>query len=115
MGYKRHTGWDLLAAISAGIALIMVGVYVALIRQEGNQQVVIWFVAGLAVAAFLSLYGVARAAPRRRLALTFSGLTMTVFGVVSILSIGFPILVAGVLSLVAAGRRGTPAVEKSMA
>ncbi|HEX8631858.1 MAG TPA: hypothetical protein VF755_27170 [Catenuloplanes sp.] len=105
MRSERHSGWDVLAAVSAAIALVMIGAYVAVIGQEGGQ-VAIWFLAGLAVAALLSIYGVVRAAPRRRLALAVSGVTMAVLGLVSILSIGVPILGAGVLSLVAAGRQG---------
>jgi hypothetical protein len=98
-----RNSWDLLAAIAAVIALIMIGLYIGLISQEGSQLAA-WFLAGLAAAALLSIYGVARAAPRRGLALAVSGLVMTVLGFVSILSIGFPILVAGVLALVAAAR-----------
>ena len=67
-----------------------------------------WFVAGLAAAAFLSVYGVARAAPRRALALLASGVVMTVLGFLAILSIGLPILGAGVLALVAAARTRDP-------
>jgi hypothetical protein len=95
--------WDLLAAVVAVIALIMIGLYIGLIRGQGGQ-VAAWFLAGLAAAALLSIYGVARVAPRRGLALAVSGAVMTVLGFVSILSIGLPILVAGVLALVAAAR-----------
>lgn len=95
--------WDLLAAIAAMIALIMIGLYIGLISQQGGQ-VAAWFIAGLAAAALLSIYGVARAAPRRGLALAVSGVLMAVLGFLSILSIGFPILGAGVLALVAAAR-----------
>jgi hypothetical protein len=103
-------GWDLLAVIAAAIALIMIGLYIGLIRQQGGQ-VAIWFLAGLAPAALLSIYGAARAAPRRGLALTVSGVMMAVLGLLGILSIGFPIAGAGVLALVAAARsnrRGAP-------
>jgi len=95
--------WDLLAAIAAVIALIMTGLYIGLISQQGGQ-VAVWFIAGLAAAALLSIYGVPRAAPRRGLALAVSGLVMTVLGLLSILTIGLPILCAGVLALVAATR-----------
>ncbi|TDC39689.1 hypothetical protein [Micromonospora sp. KC213] len=74
----------------------------ALIRQQGGQ-VAAWFLAGLAIEAFLSIYGVARAAPGRRSVLAVSGV-MVAFGLAGILSIGIPILGAGVLALVAATR-----------
>lgn len=99
-----RNGWDLLAAIAAAIALIMIGLYIGLISQEGGD-VAVWFLAGLAAAALLSIYGVARAAPLRKLALAVSGVVMVVLGLLGILSIGFPILGAGVLALVAAARR----------
>jgi hypothetical protein len=96
-------GWDPLAAIAALIALVMMVLYVGLVRQQGDQ-VVAWFLGGLAAAAALSIYGAARAASRRGLALAVSGAVLTVLGVLGILSIGLPILVAGVLALVAAAR-----------
>jgi hypothetical protein len=95
--------WDLLAAIAAVIALSMIGLYIGLIRQQGGH-VAVWFLAGLAAAALLSIYGVIRAAPRRGLALAVSGVVMVALGLLGILSIGLPILGAGVLALVAAGR-----------
>jgi hypothetical protein len=101
-----RNGWDLLAATAAVIALIMIGLYIGLISQQGGP-VAAWFLVGLAGAALLSIYGVARAAPRRGLALAVSGVVMTVLGLLSILSIGFPILGAGVLALVAAARAVT--------
>ncbi|MGK5739279.1 hypothetical protein [Micromonospora sp. URMC 103] len=85
------------------IASIMIGLYVGLIRQQGGQAAA-WFLAGLAMAALLSIYGVARAAPGRRLVLAVSGVMMVVLGLLGILSIGFPILGAGVFALVAASR-----------
>ena len=101
----RRNGWDLLAAVAAVIALIMIGLYVGLISQQGGQ-VAAWFLAGLAAAAVLSIYGVARAAPWRGVTLAVSGVVMVVLGLLSILSIGLPILGAGVVALVAAARRG---------
>ncbi|HEX7744585.1 MAG TPA: hypothetical protein VF462_04910 [Micromonosporaceae bacterium] len=97
--------WDLLAAIAAVIALVMIGLYIGLISQEGDD-VAAWFLGGLAAAALLATYGVARAAPQRGLALSASGVVLTVFGFLAILSIGLPILGAGVLALVAAARSG---------
>jgi hypothetical protein len=103
MTSRRRDDWDLLALIAAVIGLIMIGLYIGLISQQGGQ-VAAWFLAGLAAAALLSIYGVARAAPRRGLALAVSGVGMAVLGLLSILSIGFPILGGGVLAMVAAAR-----------
>ena len=103
MNSGSRNGWDLVAVIAAVIALVMIGIYIGLILQQGDQ-VAVWFVAALAAAAILAIYGVARTVPWRRWALAVSGVVMTVLGFVSILSIGFPILCAGVLVLVAAVR-----------
>jgi hypothetical protein len=97
---------DLLAAIAAAITLTMVGFYIGLIGQE-DGQVAAWFVAGLAAAALLSIHGAVRGTPRRGLALAVSGVALAVLGLLSILSIGLPILGAGVLALVAAARAAT--------
>ncbi len=105
MSSGRRNDWDLVAVIAAVIALIMIGLYIGLISQQGGQ-VAAWFLAGLAAAALLSMYGAARAAPRRGLVLAVSGVVMVVLGLLSILSIGFPILVAGVVALVSAVRAG---------
>jgi len=53
-----------------------------------------------------------RAAPRRGLALAVSGAAMTVLGLLSILSIGFPILVAGVLAIIAAARAASAVARR---
>jgi hypothetical protein len=103
MNSGTRKGWDLVAVIAAVIALVMIGVYIGLIRQQGGP-VAGWFVVALAAAAILAVYGVARTAPWRRGALAVSGVVMAVLGFLSILSIGFPILCAGVLALVAAVR-----------
>lgn len=106
MSSGSRNGWDLVAAIAAVIALVMIGLYLGLIRQQGGQ-VAVWFVVGLAAAALLSIYGVVRTAPRRGLALAVSGVVMMVLGFLSLLTIGFPILVAGVVALLAAARSGS--------
>lgn len=113
MNTGSRNGWDLVAVIAAVIALVMIGIYIELIRQQGDQ-VAVWFVATLAAAAILAIYGVARTMPWRRWALAVSGVVMTVLGFVSILSIGFPILCAGVLALVAAVRSGNHRTRPSL-
>ena len=113
MSSGRRSDWDLAAVIAAVIGLIMIGLYIGLMSQQGGQ-VAAWFLAGLATAALLSIYGAARTAPRRGLALAVSGVVMVVLGLLSILSIGFPIFVAGVVALVGAARAGK-AVPRSPA
>jgi hypothetical protein len=103
MNSGSRNKWDFVAALAAVIALVMIGIYIGLIVQQGGR-VAVWFVAGLGAAAILSVYAVARMVPWRRWALAVSGGVMTVLGFVSLPSIGFPILCAGVLALVAAAR-----------
>jgi hypothetical protein len=93
----------LCAAIAAVIALLMNGVYLWLVHADGNSPA-IWFVAGLAVAAVLAGYGALRTAPARRPALIASSVLLLGLGLAGILTIGFPIVLDGVLALVAAGR-----------
>ncbi|GIF18273.1 hypothetical protein BJ973_008767 [Actinoplanes tereljensis] len=96
-----------MAMASAALTLIMIVVYLGLISRQGNQPAV-WFVAGLAVAAVLAGYGSFAAAPRHRPALFTAGALQLALGLLGILSIGLPIVAAGVLAVVAAGRSGTP-------
>ena len=95
--------WDILAAVAAAIALIMIGVYSGVIRQQ-DGEVAVWFVAALSVAALLALYGTVRAAPGRVVVLFVAGALMAMLGLVGILSIGLPIIIAGVIALVAGSR-----------
>ena len=91
------------AAIVAALVACSVAVgYVWLIRQE-NDQAAAWFLGGLVVSILLCVYGSARV-PMRRTALATAGGIMTVLGALGILSIGLPVLVAGIVSLMAAAR-----------
>ena len=94
---------DLFALASAVLALVMLGAYVAIMRGQDDQPVA-WFVALLVVGALGAGYGANRAAPGRDKALPVAGLLLVGAGLVGILTIGLPILVAGALSLVAAAR-----------
>ena len=107
MAARRLRGWDPTAAAAAAITAVMMVLYLALIGGQGGQPAA-WFVAGLATAGLLCLYAVRRAAPRRRLALAASAVLLLVFGVLGLLSIGLPIVVAGVLAAVAAARDRGP-------
>jgi hypothetical protein len=104
------------AAVTAVIALLMNGVYLWLIHQQGDSPA-IWFVAGLAVAALLAGYGALRGARGRRPALIASAVLLIGLGLVAILTIGLPIVLAGLLAVIAAGRTGTtrPATPRTVA
>jgi hypothetical protein len=91
------------AVASAAITLIMIVVYLGLIARQGDDPAA-WFVAGLAVAAVLAGYGAVGRARGRRPALLAAGALLLVLGLLGILSIGLPIIAAGVLAIVAAGR-----------
>jgi hypothetical protein len=94
------------AAVSAAIALLMNGVYLWLVHQDGNSPA-IWFVAGLAVAALLAGYGALRTARGRRPALIASAVLQLGLGLAGILTIGFPIILGGLLAIIAASRTGS--------
>jgi hypothetical protein len=91
------------AAAASAITAVMMFVYLALIRRQDGQPAV-WFVLGLAAAGSLSLYGIVRAAPGRRVALAISAVLLLGLGTLGLLSIGLPIIGAGLLALVASVR-----------
>ena len=94
---------DVLAAVAAVLAVAMTAVYLALLRQEQDRPLP-WVLLVLALGAAGSGYGAVVAWPHRRAALWSAGLLLAALGAVAILSIGLPILVAGILCLVAAAR-----------
>jgi hypothetical protein len=95
--------WDRLALIASFLTVVMAVGYVVLIEQQGNQPAP-WFIGGLIMSALLSAYGGAPSAPRRTTALTASGTTLVLLGILGIASIGVPIVGAGALALLAAAR-----------
>ena len=103
MASRWCSGGDPAAAAATAITAVMVVLYLVLIRQQGDQPAA-WFVVGLAAAGLLSSYGVVRAAPGRRVALAASAVLLLGLGLLGLLSVGLPIIVAGVLALVAAAR-----------
>lgn len=94
---------DALALAAAVLALAVLLGYLAIMRQESDVPAA-WFVAALVLGSALAAYGANTGAHHRRAALLLAGLMLAVVGVLAILSIGLPILVAGVLCLVAAAR-----------
>ncbi|MFE9206347.1 hypothetical protein [Micromonospora sp. NPDC007230] len=85
------------------IGVLMLGLYLGVMRQQGDQPLA-WVVTALAAAAVLAGYGAFHAAPLRGWALATSGVLLAALGLLAILSIGLPILIAGGLALVAAVR-----------
>jgi hypothetical protein len=72
-------------------------------RAEGDTPV-LWFLSGLVIAVILLGYGAHRDAGRRRPALTLAGVDLLGLGILALASIGFPLVCAGVLALISAGR-----------
>jgi len=91
---------DLFAAVSAVLAVVMAGVYVGVMRDQGDDPLA-WVVAVLVVGAVLAAYGAARWSPFRQVALAMAVLLLGALGLLAILSIGLPILAAAALALVA--------------
>lgn len=101
--------FDLLAAAASVLALVMLVVYVSVIREQGGE-VAPWAVVVLVAGAAGAAYGSVRASPHRWAVLVAAGVLLVALGVLALLTIGLPILLAGLLCLVSAGRAGvTPA------
>jgi hypothetical protein len=91
---------DVLAAAAGAIALLMVGVYVAIMRGQDDPPLA-WVVVALLVGAGLAGYGAAVRAPYRSWALGGAVAVLGLMGLLAILSIGLPILGAAALAFVA--------------
>jgi hypothetical protein len=91
---------DLWAAGAALLALLMTVAYVAIIIDQSGDPAV-WFIALMAVAIACGAYGSARAMPVRRVALLVCAVILSGLGLLAILSIGLPVLIAGGLAWIA--------------
>ena len=91
---------DLVAVVAAVVVLVMVVVYLWIMRQEPDRPAA-WFLAALIVGAAAASYGANPTSPLRGAALVLAGLVLAAVGVFAIVSIGFPILVAGAMCLFA--------------
>ena len=96
---------DAVAVAASVLAAAMVMVYLAVIQEQAGDPAA-WAVAALIGGATGAAYGAVVRAPYRRPALVLAGLVLMVLGVLAVLTIGLPILLAGALCLVAAVRRG---------
>src|SRR3954447_26113517 len=90
-----------LGVAAAVLAVIMIAVYLVLIAQQDGEPA-LWFVAGLAAGAVLAGYGAVRDRPP---ALIAAAVILLALGLLGILSIGLPIIAAGILAIIAAARR----------
>jgi hypothetical protein len=95
---------DPVALAGAALALVMALTYVALMRGQGDRPLA-WVLAVLVGAAALAAVGSHRSAPRARVLLLAAAALLLALGVLALLTIGLPIIGAGVLCLVAAARR----------
>jgi len=95
---------DIIGVAASVLALAMCFVYLSVMRQQEGEPAA-WAVATLIGGAAAAAYGAVRTAPYRRAALMLSGLALVALGVLAILTIGLPILLAGALCLVAAARQ----------
>jgi 4-hydroxybenzoate polyprenyltransferase len=100
----RRAALDPVAALAAVLGLAMLLVYVVLMRAQGDRPLV-WVLTALLVASVSAGYGAATGSPHRRAALLGAGLVFVTLGILAILSIGLPILVAGALCLFSVARR----------
>jgi len=82
----------------------MTVVYVSIVDSQGNSPLP-WVMGGLMLAAALSAYAGLPAAGLGPAALAVSGFLLIVLGVLGILSIGLPLLVAGIAATVSSRRR----------
>ena len=94
----------MLGGIGAGTGFLTLVLYLVLILNEGDDTV--WEVApwALAMAAASSAAAVGAATDRHRLVF-FAGVIFMVIGVPAIFSVGFPLILAGLLCVLASPRR----------
>jgi hypothetical protein len=100
----RRARWDPFAAAASALALIMLLVYLWVIRQQQDEPPAAWAVAALVVGAAAAGLGAVVAFPYRRAALAVAAVVLILLGLLAILTIGLPILVAGALCIVAGWR-----------
>ncbi len=107
VGFKLRRPGAVLAAIAAGLAFVMVVVYLVIIRNQGNGV----GVRVLLIASCIAAAGACAAAaawwsiPQRRLlmmAVAAGGLIS--LGIIGMFSIGFPLFIGGVLATIGSAR-----------
>ncbi len=96
-------GVDWPAALGAAIGLIMLAVYVSIMRQQGDPPLV-WVLVLIALGVLGTGYGSVRRALHRGVVLLVSAALLGSVGLLAILTIGVPILLAALLCALAATR-----------
>jgi hypothetical protein len=97
--------FDAVAAVASALALTMTFVYLSVMRQQDSEPAG-WVVATLLLGAVAAGYGALTTARHRRTALVVAGGLLGMLGLLAILTIGLPILLAAALCLVSLVRRG---------
>lgn len=103
VGQALSRPWDLKAIVAGTVTAAVAVGYLLIMRAEGDTPA-LWFLTGLVIAVILLGYGANRGAGRRRAALILAGVDLLGLGIVGLASIGFPLVCAGVLALIGAGR-----------
>jgi hypothetical protein len=104
VGQALSRPWDLRAIVAGTVTAGVAIGYLLVMRAEGDTPA-LWFLTGLVIAVILLAYSANRGSGRRRPALTLAGVDLLGLGIVSLASIGLPLVCAGVLALVSAGRQ----------
>jgi hypothetical protein len=112
MAFLVVRGVDVLPVGAAVVATAMIPVYRSIIDAQGDDSPLWWVQAVLLVGAVLALVGAPTANPRRTPILVAATGLLGVLGLLAILSIGFPILLAAGLTFLAA-LRGTAVPAKT--
>ena len=94
MGIGVVRGFDLVAVAGAALSGAMAVTYLGLMAAEGDTPLW-WVLLVLGVGVVAGLAGAPTAAAGRRVVLLGGGLLLVALGVLAILSIGLPILLAG--------------------
>jgi hypothetical protein len=99
----RRARLDLVAVTAAVLSVVMLVVYLWVLRQQDGQPAM-WAITLLILGAAAASYGSVTNAPYRRAALLVSACALAALGLLAILTLGMPILLASALCLVAAVR-----------
>jgi len=95
--------WDFLAIAGTAICVVMAITYLVVVDAQDSTPAY-WFLVLLIGTACAGLYAARRDSPRRRAALLAAAVVAFGLGLVSLLSIGPPIIVAALCLLVASVR-----------
>lgn len=96
-------GVDLFAVAASALAAVMTAAYVGIMNSQDARPLA-WVLVALLGSMALTAYAAYTGSPLRRQALVVASGVLGLLGLLAILSIGLPILLAGVLAGVAAAR-----------